>query len=250
MIEKQLAFLQEIGLHSSRSSGDELVCDCLWCGKEDHLHVNLAKGVYHCKCCGSSGRYFQLVDELASLLAEELTRPDLRRLSRDRNLPVPALRNMGIGYTRRNYTLPVRNRDGGLTDLRRYRLGGKWTSAPGAKTGLFRAELLGDSARAGEPVFLCEGEWDALALEHVRRRVKQPGIVVAVPGANTFKTKWADWLRGREVILAYDDDEAGGRGEQRATKLLSGRAKSLSYFRWRPDDADGMDLRDLIGGAL
>lgn len=250
MIERQRAFLEEMGLHISATTGDELVCDCVCCGKEEHLHVNLVKSVFHCKYCGESGRYPQLVDKFASLAAEEVTRSELRRLSRDRNLPVSALRNIGLGYTGRSYTLPVRNRDGGLTDLRRFRLGGKWTSAPGLKTGLYRAELLGDSERADEPVYVCEGEHDAIALEHVRRRVKQPGIVVAVPGANTFKTKWADWLRGRKVILAYDNDEAGGRGERRATRLLSGRAKSLLYFQWRPDDADGMDLRDLIGGAL
>lgn len=245
----ELWFLKTLGLEITAVSGNERICTCPWCDKEGHLYLNASTLVYDCKHCGEHGGYLGLLAQLAASLAEDFTVVDQARLARDRGLPADAFSGYGFGSTGKFYTLPVRRADGRVVNVLRYTLGEKLKSAPGCQAGLFGAELLADTERKGEPVYLAEGAWDAIALEWLRRKAHQKGVVVAVPGASVFKGEWLDWFRGRDVKMAYDNDEAGAKGEQRAARMLRGTAKSLVFLRWHKGEKIGKDLRDLIVGA-
>jgi hypothetical protein len=77
-------------------------------------------------------------------------------------------------------------------------------------------------------------------------------VVLAVPGANTFKESWAEHMALSDVWLAYDHDDAGQKGIERVRKVLSKRskfwpmAKSLSAVVWPPATPDKFDCRDLF----
>ena len=114
------------------------------------------------------------------------------------------------------WLIPVRNLKGTVVDLRVYRIGKKAISTKGCKVGLFGSEQLSDQKRKSENVYVCEGEFDAMALDWLLRKIGQKGICVAVPGAGTFKKEWAPWLAGRRVVLCYDNDEPGRRGSKKA----------------------------------
>jgi hypothetical protein len=176
----------------------------------------------------------------------DLNDDNLQTLARDRCLPAAAFNGHGIGVLDRRFLIPVRGIDGQLCDVRQYRLGGKLRSTAGCKVGLFGAPVLREHRDA--PIYLCEGEWDAIALNWLRQKLGKPGVVVGVPGANTFKEQRCEWFRGRSVWVCFDNDAAGASGEQRVAEKLSGVAAELHFISWHPDEKPGMDLRDLIGG--
>ena len=45
--------------------------------------------------------------------------------------------------------------------------------------------------------------------------------VVAVPGAKNFDPSWAKLFAGREVILVFDDDDAGKAGAEKVAGILA-----------------------------
>lgn len=50
-----------VRLRSSGENGEELVCDCPWCGGSQKLYVNLRSGLWVCYRCGEAGGITRLV---------------------------------------------------------------------------------------------------------------------------------------------------------------------------------------------
>lgn len=94
----------------------------------------------------------------------------------------------------------------------------------------------------GEQVVLCEGEIDMLS-------ARQAGFVNAVTGsagAKTFNTRWARLIAAvnpPRVVIAYDGDEDGQAGAQKAMRHLSVVGLEHIYLANVPD---GKDLNDLL----
>lgn len=113
----------------------------------------------------------------------------------------------------------------------------------GAKTRLWPQQWLAE--RPDVPVLLCEGEWDAvLADQH------SSGHYVAVTGTSGAKAAPRDLslLRGREVFVAYDLDDAGRAGAkkvQAALEKAGARAYVLDLSRVGvPASQDKADVSD------
>lgn len=54
-------------LAPSSASGDERICDCIFCGKEAHMYVNVVTGLAHCFVCGEGGNLPQLIQQMEGL---------------------------------------------------------------------------------------------------------------------------------------------------------------------------------------
>ena len=103
--------------------------------------------------------------------------------------------------------------------------------APGFKIHLF-------AIRAADEAFpvICEGESDCLVSWQCGMKA------VGVPGALNWKPEWA-WLfrDAREVVLAFDADDAGHRGSHKISRSLT-----KAGVNWRTADIpEGRDLNDL-----
>lgn len=182
-------------------------------------------------------------------------------LLKNRGLPWDAFAPWGVGWNGVRYTIPGRDAKGYVQDLRTWHWdpaqGGKgMRSTPGRETQMLGlAELVkADAARSAASVWVCEGEWDAMALDWAVRRTGLTGevVVVGVPGAGVFKDAWIPAFSGRDVVLAYDADAAGAAGRAKAWKKLQGTAASLKRVEWPSDVAaeEGFDVRDWITRAL
>ncbi|MFA5864239.1 MAG: CHC2 zinc finger domain-containing protein [Phycisphaerae bacterium] len=250
MVEKdnRLWFLEKLGLVITSKSGGELVGTCPFCDKQKHFYLSSEKVVYDCKVCGERGNYFSLLKHFSTTLREGFTEEEKNRLAKSRNLPPEAFEGFGFGWSGSLFTLPLFDFNGQFINLLWYHPKEKIKSAPRCQSGLFRADVLADTERENEPVFLCEGPWDAIALEWLRTKSHAKGIVVAAPGVNVFKNEWCNSFRGREVFIGFDNDQPGALGEQLAATMLSGVAGSLRFFRWTDEDKNGCDFNDLIGG--
>ena len=104
------------------------------------------------------------------------------------------------------------------------------------------------STGASESVIITEGESDCLALRvaldawleyefHNEPDTYPPPelipAVVAKPDAGTFRPVWAAPLRGRDVILCVDNDEAGRRGAAGTAAILK-EAGACRVYAWSP----------------
>jgi len=116
-------------------------------------------------------------------------------------------------------------------------------SLSGVETVLYRLpELLASDG----PVWIVEGEKDADNL------ASTGATVTTVPmGAGKWKPHYGEWLRGRDVRIVPDNDEAGRLGARAIAKALAGVATSVVIVTL-PVDGKGADVSDYLadGGTL
>ena len=227
--------------------GGEAVGVCPWC-KKPKFYFHPERQVWDCKTCSLSGNLPAFFREVVQRNAAQPNLAALRLLSEDRGgLAVRTLRAWGIGtvagaqaFTYPAYHLGTSGKPF-VSDVRRYRPGGKPFSSAGGKAGLMFAEPPPDRG----PIWVSEGEWDGMAYYEALREQEIADGVVAVPGAGTFPQETLAIFRGREVNLLFDNDIAGQQGLRRAWTRLQGVAKSIKRIVWPDGLPDGFDIRDL-----
>lgn len=239
------------GVEFKRQSGDELIADCPFTGKLDKFYFNTKTGAWHSKTLGEGGGLAKYLGMAMELYRDVRERPaKMAALAKHRGLPIAAFKAWKFGWDGAHYVLPVRDERGKLHDLRTYDLEKKqMRSTAGCDVGLVGSQEL--AARPNDPVYLCEGEWDAIALNWLLRTLDKPGVVLGLPGAGTFKPEWVSRFKGRDVHTLYDLDEPGDSGEELAAKRLRGVARSVTFTHWPAELPSGFDTRDwIVYGAV
>jgi len=222
-------------------AGDNAIGDCPFCGRDAKFYVHKTELVWDCKVCGLSGNFTQFLARVADAYRPNLTGDALDALCKSRGLRPQTLRAWRVGWSGAFYSIPTTgNAKREVTDIRRYRIGSKAMSTTGAHPCLITAAELTDSPR----VWLCEGEWDGQAWWECLRRNKVTDDVFATPGALTFPAVSLSLFQGRDVVVMYDNDEAGRKGEEKVLKALKGVARSLVFVHWPADLREGFDTRD------
>jgi Toprim domain-containing protein len=252
-----MAFRQH-GFRESHKSADDThaIGDCPLCGKQDHFYINVESKMWDCKSCGHDGGFQTFLADIAAVSREgpELD-SRLETLSRERGLGLDILRQYDVGYNRLSgeYLIPVYYQDAGETkvwDLRRairhvekdgtvlYQMMG----TAGCQLGILGWE----QGPAYQRLWLCEGEWDAMACNELLQRLGiESDLALGLPGAGVLKAQWIPLFQKHDVIAAYDADEAGRKGAQRAFNLLRNRVSALQFVHWGEGVPEGYDIRDL-----
>ncbi len=76
-------------------------------------------------------------------------------------------------------------------------------------------------------LWLVEGEPDLIcALSQGLNAVTQTA------GCGTWRDEFSEAMAGRDVVIAYDADQAGHKGAQVAAKSIVLQAKSLRIIQW------------------
>ena len=228
-------------------SENQAIGHCPFCGKQRHFYANVRNALWDCKLCGASGNFQGFLAKVSEHNVAVLDAKRLTALAKDRQLPVASFHGWNVGWSGVFYTIPAFDAGGRCIDLRCFRLGKRSISTPGARTGLLGLpRLLADHSDL--PVYVCEGEWDAIALRWLVRKLDKDNeiVVVGVPGANTCKAEWVHFFSGRRVRICYDADGAGEAGEVKMHDLLSGVAEELRFLHWPADLPDGFDIRDYV----
>lgn len=156
-----------------------------------------------------------------------------------RRLWSPAtMRSLGLGYDNGRVTIPIRNGQGGLQGVLRYKPGAaerKMLAQPGTRLGLIPHPACEPSKR----VLLVEGPPDMIAA----RSRGWPAI--AVPGDHAWKPRWAQLLAGRAVSVLMDADAPGRAAAQRIAADLQ-PACHVRVVDLAPGRQDGFDLTDWL----
>jgi len=235
---------EQHGVFFTGSSGKERTSECPFCQADKKFYANVNNKLWKCQRCSKAGNFEKFLEEISRRNETFFQGNPRADLAENRNLPKAAFRGWGIGYDGNKYTIPVRDIKGKIQDLRCYRLGKKVISTARIKhVGLLGAEKI--PITDGE-IYVVEGEFDAIALNWLLRRTKHLGVVVSVPGASIFRDEWIAYFSRRKVILCYDHDGPGERGDALAREKLDGVAASIESIHWPEAMADGYDMRDFI----
>ena len=233
-----------------QKNGSQAKGDCAFCGKENKFFVNQKTGQWDCKVCSRKGNKFGFLSELAK--DKELSDSDVKFVQSKRGtfFSREFLQEKGIWVDEDCIFFPItKPKKKNLVNLRKWSAyANKIYNSPGLSS-LYYAKYDESS-----PIFLCEGEFDALALEVLFKRAKVDFdySICAAPGANVFKDQWVQAFEGREVFILYDNDEAGKNGSQKVLDIIAGHAASAKVLNWSEIDEelpDKYDIRDYVTEA-
>lgn len=221
-------------------------------------HVNLDKGVFHCKTCSAEGRFkdgglseigfvaevyninyasavqFMSKFEKHSIYTEDTWSMAQLALSQNKE-PIEHLHHRGItdetivryklGYTGNGIVYPVFI-NGLILDKRTYAVHRepgkpKIMSEPGASPLLFPFD---DWAKDTRPTLLCAGENDTLL-------ARQNGFnaVTSTFGEGSFPDIFLPMFNGKTIYICYDCDEAGHKGAAKTAFKLT-EAGAMVYL--------------------
>lgn len=247
--KSQLKIFETHGFHPTGESGDQIYGYCPFSGKDDKLYINRKTLLWDSKTAHVSGNVHDFLRLTADRYEKAMTPELWQTLADDRGLPVDAFKGWNVGWNGQVFTIPVREIKGKVVDIRMYRPGTRTISTGGVDLGLLGAERL--PFKANVPVYVCEGEWDTMALAWLMKKVSVEGVVVGLPGAGVFKPEWIPWLAGRRVHTLYDHDEGGEQGEHIIFKKLKTSVQLLTFTHWLDSFPEGFDVRDwIIAGAV
>lgn len=83
-----------------------------------------------------------------------------------------------------------------------------------------------DGVVKGEPIVLCEGEFDAMVLW--QRGFKN--VLSTTAGAGSFKPEWYDYIKSLQppmIFIVYDTDAAGQKGAKELCSRFGGLARNI-----------------------
>lgn len=241
------------GVEFTSKTGTSQVGDCPFCDKQKSFHVNEDTGQWVCSSspdrCGRQGNIITFLEQYMDHVHENTPPHRWAELSEWRGtIPPVIFKRERIGYDERtdSWLIPSRTAEGRVTDLRTLRWKTKRRkimATAGCSTGLFGAELI---AKSSDVIYVCEGEWDAIALRWLLRKADAVGIVVAVPGARIFKDEWVALFKGRNIVFCYDADADGDTYAMKAAKKIGKKAGRIEFINWPEELPPGFDVRDFI----
>ena len=168
------------------------------------------------------------------------TFPDeIKKWLHDRTLSDETLERFDIHWNGNEIVIPIKDNEGTFL-FNKYRRnplqqegGPKYRYERGATSVLYNSQTL-ENAHQDEPVFIVEGELDALALENIGIKA-----VSSTGGAGTFSKEWIDhFVDLNNLVICFDSDTAGIRGAMNAQSLLP-----HAFMLFLPE---GMDVTDFL----
>ena len=276
-----------------RKTTGQAEAECPLCGGSKFF-VNSDNGLWDCKNCMEHGNPIEFIRKFHEECLATTTEDALAELAKSRGvLSIETLQRWRVVKSQLTgeWLIPAYNVKQSIVQLYRYvsikSSSGGWKKVllptPTLGSGIFKAT--DDHVNRSE-IFLCEGPWDAMALEEVLRHCKfEDGkylltadqdkrlaatvSVLALPGCGNFNEQWASLFAGKEVSILFDSDHpktnaktgaevppAGYAGALRVNEILAKAEEPperIWLLQWGPEgyDADkptGYDLRDALAG--
>lgn len=169
----------------------------------------------------------------------------LKKFQRLRGLSVDTLARFQIGYDEqtRAFTIPVRDYDGNIINVRRYQPDPQdgrrkiWSVRGHGEPALYPIEVLDES----QEILLCEGEWDALLANQLGF-----AAITRTGTADTWKSSWNNMFKGKDVWICHDMDTKGQKANGQMARELRGFASDVVIVKlpYETDKKHGKDLTD------
>lgn len=156
-----------------------------------------------------------------------------------RGLSRETIHEYELGYqsSRKRFTIPIRNRQGELVNVRYYGLTSKAKMIN--HTGHGEARLVGLDALEQDEILLCEGEMDWLT-----GRDKKFNSMTWTSGVGSWQDRWSSLFEGKTVFLCFDDDDAGRQGARKVALQLTRAGAKCHIIQLSIANIKGGDLTD------
>jgi hypothetical protein len=137
---------------------------------------------------------------------------------KEHNINEKTVQQFNITYDENYLNIPIKDENGELLYIKPRNLNyikdgeePKYKNPLNSHATLFNYHMVKDSPN----ILLCEGELDAM-------RLTQSGIPVTTStgGASTFLPEWAEYFKGKNVWLCFDNDKAGNVGTRKALAYI------------------------------
>jgi hypothetical protein len=249
---------EHYGVSFGAPNGTEVLAEeCPFCQKAK-FYLDTATGQYKCFSedeCGAAGNEYTFIRWAYATALDNTTDADYQGLKASRDLPLQTLKRHGLAWDSFHgcWMIPDKSEAGEVLNITEfYPKTGKKLSLHCMDRRLYgRDQLSQDPTRL---LFLCEGAFDAMALDHhlCEKKTRKRYDILAVPAAAIFKKSWLKYLEGRKVRLCLDNDNAGRKGQERiATMVREAKTKcKLFALDWPDGYPDGCDMRDLVDGGV
>lgn len=251
------------------NSREQFNGDCPFpeCGKPDgHFYVSVSSGQWDCKFCGRNGNIYTFMSQLLHQHQRIMTEKDYAWLEKKRpGISAKSFKHYGVcrfgpssvllpslSYTEKVRDLPsilnlpiwreVSEENGVIY---------KVLNPPIVSSALFGLQFW----KARSPVYVCEGQWDVMALHSLTSKIKlkQPINIIGVPGTTNFPQKYLSYLSGVDVYILFDNDAAGLTGQDKLIATISNEGvvpRSIHSMSWPAHYDTGFDVRDLVHNGV
>jgi hypothetical protein len=164
---------------------------------------------------------------------------NLKLMREKRGLTMQTLEKFGIGFHEGRFTIPVRDAQGRLVNVRRYKPNAtepkdkmmSWSRGTGS-----RRLFLPDVLEHHDEVVLVEGEMDAI----IGQQYGLPTLSHTA-GASAWDPRWNLDFEDKVVFICYDCDDTGRRGARKVEGQLQRYAKKVHVIAL-PLKEKGADL--------
>lgn len=247
-----------------KQTGKHLLTTCPFCEHEDKLAIVDKTGQFRCAACDESGNHITFLTKFHESWFEYTEEHHYDQLLEDRpGIILPVLQNAKIAYDSYydRWLIPYKNPFSKfLTNLGVYKI------RKNTKNRIFKGENVNGalpltlynpfqnltpkaSKEEQNVIYICEGEWDALALLSLFQKTGDATPTLAVPGASIVPPSLEKWLKHFDLIrLCYDNEESGEVGLDKMQLHLTRHKKVHEFLNWSnvPDAVEKEDVRDLI----
>lgn len=234
---RQFGFVKE----RDTSDGHE-VGTCPFCKRPGHFYVNVARDnkPWDCKRCGKSGGFQKFLQTVAEEAIKNKTK--VTELAFQRKLSDELLLGMQVGWINGSWVMPVFARDGKTVLNIKIYDGDSFMNTASCNSTMYGLWAMPDEY---DTVYICEGEWDTLAMMELIDEDRT--VALGVPGAgHVLKPDTVELLVGKSVRLLYDNDEAGQNGLKKTTAALAPVVSELKILKWPKGTSSGHDVRDVF----
>lgn len=162
-------------------------------------------------------------------------------LTSERGLDEATIEKFELGWYQGRITIPVRDADGVLVNVRRYKSDAKQARDKMLNlAGYGEARLFLPWMLEEDEVIIFEGEMDAILGQHLGLPA-----MTHTAGASVWKEAWSPRFQGKTVFICYDVDTSGTNGARKAAQKISPYAKNVFLIRL-PLTTAGADFTDYI----
>jgi hypothetical protein len=162
-------------------------------------------------------------------------------LVNERGLDEATIEKFELGWYNGRITIPVRDADGVLVNVRRYKSDAKQSRDKMYNmTGYGEARLFLPWMLEEDTVIIFEGEMDALLGQHLGLPA-----MTHTAGASVWKDTWSVKFQGKTVFICYDVDASGMNGARKVGQKISQYAKEVFVIKL-PIQIPGGDFTDYI----
>lgn len=242
-------------------SGNQVFGVCPFCGHKEHKHqftfyINTETHAWDCKSCGRQGGFQGFLQEIVDFSIKNFTGAKAQELITKRGLPLEVFQKWKVGWNpaSKRWIIPVYDRTQSNLWQVYYYNGKDIRGTTTCKPSLYGWDNLHDGV---QKIFLCEGEWDTMAMQDVieRKGFQDTECAMGVNSASTFKPEWTQFFVDKEVVVIYDNDDAGKGsvnkdgiakgGCIKVQTMLATIVRDIRYVNWPGSYKKGFDLNDL-----